>query len=137
MQVSVQGTQTEPQYEEFDTNDVKRSRFNITSMHDAMQAYVKASEQYKVAVGSDTLTAFERLQVVEEVINSLHQASRTLQVHINDAADQIPLLGINDDQTVLNDLEKCLKLLGSGAKDVNEGMRVALHALQNATGDGN
>ena len=133
----MQGTQTEPQYEEFDTNDVKRSRFNITSMHDAMQAYVKASEQYKVAVGSDTLTAFERLQVVEEVINSLHQASRTLQVHINDAADQIPLLGINDDQTVLNDLEKCLKLLGSGAKDVNEGMRVALHALQNATGDGN
>lgn len=137
VQVCAQGTQTEPQYEEFDTNDIKRSRFNITSMHDAMQAYMKASEKYKVAVGSDTLTAFERLQVVEEVINSLHDASCALQVHIKDAADQIPLLGIDDDQTVLNDLEKCLKLLGSGTKDVKEGMCVALHALQNATGDGN
>lgn len=133
VQVSAQGTQTEPPYEEFDTNDIKRSRFNMTSMHDAMQAYMKASEKYKVAVGSDTLTAFERLQVVEEVINSLHEASRALQVHIDDAAKQIPVRGINDDQTVLNDLEKCLKLLGKGARDVNKGMCMALHALQKAT----
>ena len=136
VQVCAQGTQTEPPYAEFDTNDIKRSRFKITSMHDAMQAYMKASEKYKVAVGSDTLTAFERLQVVEEVINSLHQASRALQVHIDDAANQIPVLGINNNQTVLNDLEECLRLLGSGAKKVNKGMRLALHALQNATRDG-